>query len=101
MKRSLLLLTPTLALALTGCARFTTVQTDKSHVGTDNKPIREITTTAKATTFFASKSALANWKAAQTDKTQGASVGSLSQEANADATLGATLGAALKAYTGK
>lgn len=73
------------ALLLTcGCARFTTVQTDVS-------PERTITTRASAWTLGTSKSALANFKASQTDKTQGASVGALSQETsgtNAVAALG-------------
>ena len=58
-----------------GCARFTTVQTDVS-------PERTITTRASAWTLGTSKSALTNFKASQTDKTQGASVGALSQESS-------------------
>lgn len=64
-----------LALSLVGCARFTTIQTDAS-------PERTITTRATAWTFGTSRSALANFKASQTDKTQGASVGSLAQESS-------------------
>ena len=64
-----------MALALVGCARFTTTQTDVS-------PERTITTKATAWTFGTSRSALANFRASQTDKTQGASVGSLSQESS-------------------
>lgn len=67
--------------AAAGCARFRTVQTDTT---TDaNGVTRTIVTRASATTFAASKQALANWKASQTDKTQGASVGSVSQETDA------------------
>lgn len=63
-----------------GCASFSTTQTDLSYE--DGKPQRQITTRASASTFFTSKSQLANFKATQTDKTQGASVGSLTQEAS-------------------
>jgi hypothetical protein len=67
-----------LLLQLVGCARFSTTQTDLSYE--NGKPARQITTRAKASTLFTARSALANFKASQTDKTQGASVGSLSQE---------------------
>lgn len=79
----------------TSCARFTTVQTDTS-VGPDGTE-RTITTRAAASTFFASKSALANWKATQTDKTQGASVGSLTQETQEAQMLGAVVEALVRA----
>lgn len=69
------------ALLFTGCARFNTTQKDTSYE--NGKPVRKITTRATATTFFESKSQLTNWKARQTDKTQGATVGALNQEANA------------------
>ena len=62
----------------TGCARFTTTQTDLSY--DKGQPQREITTRAKAVTFWDSASALANFKASQTDKTQTAIVGSLNQQ---------------------
>ena len=64
-----------------GCARFTTRQADLNY-GPDGKPLRQITTTATAYTFGTSKSQLANFKASQTDKTQGTTVGSLAQESN-------------------
>lgn len=70
------------AVALCGCANFTTKQIDRSF-NENGKVIREIITQASASTFIESKSALANFKASQTDKTQGASVGSLSQDSNA------------------
>lgn len=57
-----------------GCARFSTIQTDIS-------PSRTITTRATAYTFFSANNKLATWKASQTDKTQGASVGGLEQAA--------------------
>ena len=66
-------------LLLVGCARFTTTQRDTSYES--DKIVRKITTKASAHTFFEAKSQLASWKATQTDKTQGATVGTLSQEA--------------------
>lgn len=68
-----------------GCARFNTTQTDLSYEPNGTK--REITTRATAYTFVAGKSALSNWKASQTDKSQGASVGGLTQESDATETL--------------
>lgn len=71
-----------LCAASSGCARFTTTQTDLSY-DPKGAPQRTITTKASATTFAASKTALAKWKASQTDRTQGASVGQLDQAADA------------------
>lgn len=79
MKRLTLMFTVLLA----GCAQFSTTQTDTSITNKDGTTTRTVTTKATATTFLESKSALANFKASQTDKTQAASVGSLSQESNA------------------
>lgn len=70
-------------LCLCGCARFSTTQTDRSFLDSQGNEVREITTTVKATTFFESRSALAQFKAMQTDRSQSASVGSLTQEATA------------------
>jgi len=64
--------------ACAGCARCSKVQAGESYQY--GKIARQITTHATATTCVASKTALAQWKASQTDKTQGASVGALSQE---------------------
>lgn len=64
-----------------GCATFTTQQTDISYDPETGKPIRTVSTRATARTFFEAKSSLASFKATQTDKTQSATVGSLSQEA--------------------
>jgi hypothetical protein len=75
-----------LVLSSAGCSRFKTTQTDLSYDPATGQR-REIKTTATAGTFIAGKSALANWKASQTDKTQGASVGSLSQESDATESL--------------
>lgn len=65
-------------LCLTGCASFVTIQTDTSYE--NGKPLRSITTKAKARTFFDAKSQLATFKASQTDKTQSAQVGGLTSE---------------------
>ncbi len=61
-----------------GCAAFSTtqVQLQRANGG------KVVTTTARALTFFDSKSELSKFKALQTDKTQSASVGALSQEAS-------------------
>lgn len=72
------LLIPLALVALCGCARFSTTQTDMSYE--QGTPSRQITTKASAYTIFSGKSSLATWKASQTDKTQGASVGNLVQE---------------------
>lgn len=87
-----ILATSLLVLALTGCARFGTKQTDLSYDPATGKPLRTITTRASSYTFFSANSRLATWKAAQTDKSQGATVGGLEQSAtgtNVAATLGA------------
>jgi predicted Fe-S protein YdhL (DUF1289 family) len=60
-----------------GCARFSTTQTEVR-----NEATVTITTKAQAWTLFSSKSALAKWKAEQSEGTQGASVGSLEQQAD-------------------
>ena len=93
------ILTVTALLCLCSCARFHTTQTDVSYE--KGQPQRQITTKASSTTFFAANSKLAQWKASQTDKTQSANVGNLSQEANASTNLNsiveAVIGAAIKA----
>lgn len=63
--------------ALTGCSRFSTSQSDTSYE--QGKPSRTITTRVTAHTFFDARSELSKFSASQTDKTQGAKVGSLSQ----------------------
>ena len=62
---------------LSGCARFSTTQTDVRDETTTT-----VTTKAKAWTFFQARSELANWKAEQNEGTQGAEVGSLNQTAD-------------------
>jgi hypothetical protein len=64
-----------LLIMLGGCARFNTTQKDVRY---DDRT--EVTTKATAWTLGTSKSALTNFKATQTDKTQGASVGTLNQD---------------------
>lgn len=63
---------------LCGCANFGTTQIDRSYE--KGQLVREITTKVTASTFGTSKSELAKFKASQTDKTQGASVGNLGME---------------------
>jgi hypothetical protein len=85
-------------LSLAGCSTFVTTQTDLS-TNPDGTQ-RTITTKAKATTFWDSGSALANFKASQTDKTQSATVGSLNQfstATNVSQMTGEILGAAIRA----
>lgn len=66
------------AINLCSCASFKTTQTDER---TDAKTT--VTTKASSWTFFDSKSSLSKWKATQSEKTQGASVGGLEQSASA------------------
>lgn len=66
------------ALALAGCARFKTTQIDERKA--PDGQVTKISTVVSASTLFTSKSQLANFKASQTEKQQGASVGSLTQE---------------------
>lgn len=72
-----------LLLVVCGCARFSTTQIDASYE--HGKISRQVTTKATASTLFEAKSALSQFKANQTDKTQSASVGSLSQEGGTNA----------------
>jgi hypothetical protein len=70
MKMTLLLL---VGILFTGCAKFRTVQFDNRY-NEDGSLRGEIVTKATAYTLFSSRQ-LANWKASQTEKSQGASVG--------------------------
>jgi hypothetical protein len=68
-----------------GCARFSTKQTDtRTEYDETGKATAttSVTTVAKASTFLSAKSDLANWKAKQTETTQGAEVGNLSQSSS-------------------
>jgi hypothetical protein len=66
------------ALALCGCASFSTQQSD-TRISPDGTQTT-ITTTAKSSTFFSAKSNLAKWKARQSEGEQGAEVGGLNQQ---------------------
>jgi hypothetical protein len=68
-----------LAVVICGCSSFKTIQNETRN---ETEGIVQITTTVKAHTFFDSKSGLSNFKASQSEKTQGASVGSLVQESD-------------------
>jgi hypothetical protein len=100
MKRMIVLTASAGLVLAAGCARFSTTQQDQSY-DDQGKPTRAVSTRATASTFFAGKSALASWKASQTDKTQGASVGNLALESNAGTNLNSlvesVVGAAVKA----
>lgn len=88
-----------LTIGLSGCARFNTTQTDVSYE--NGKISRQITTKATGYTIGAGNSKLATWKASQTDKTQGATVGGLDQQVDAstnwNALVEGIVGAAVKA----
>lgn len=89
-----------LSACLTGCAYFGTTQTDLSY-GADGKPQRQVVTKAKAWTLFSARSKLAQWKATQTDKSQGATVGGLEQQSidtttNLAVLIGTATGTAIK-----
>lgn len=84
-----------LALLSQGCAVNSTHQVDRRPDGT------EITTRAKAYSFAAGKSAMRDFKASQTAKTQGLSVGSLDSESDANPlaqTIGQLVMQGLAAY---
>ena len=66
------------ALTLTSCARFSTHQVENRFE--NGKVAGSISTKVSSYTLFSSKSQLANFKASQTEKTQGASVGNLAQQ---------------------
>jgi hypothetical protein len=65
-----------------GCARFHTTQTDYSYDGTNGVPTRKIVTRISVTTLLEANSEVSKINATQTDKSQGAKVGSISQTAN-------------------
>lgn len=79
---------------LTGCASYTTEQTDKSYEGTNQ--VRAITTKVTARTLLAAKSELAKSAVVNTDKSQSSKVGSVSQEANAESLVEAAVRGAVK-----
>jgi hypothetical protein len=73
------------ASVMAGCARFKTTQVDERRA--PNGESTKISTTVAASTLWTSRSQLANFKASQTEKSQGASVGSLSQESSGTNTV--------------
>jgi hypothetical protein len=85
-----------------GCSTFRTTQED-SRTNEKTGETTTVKTSVSSTTFFDSRSALANFKATQTEKSQGAAVGSLNQESSATNTVnliegvvGAAVNAAVK-----
>lgn len=66
------------AALLAGCSTFNTTQTDERILADGSRT--KISTSATARTIFDANSKLANFRASQTEKQQGASVGSLSQD---------------------
>lgn len=68
-----------ICLLLTGCASYTTTQTDSSYAGTNQ--VRTITTKVSVNTIFAAKSELAKSAVVNTDKSQSSKVGTISQQA--------------------
>lgn len=81
---SLLASLAALTLLVSGCARFSTKQVDNRYYET-GKLSDEISTKASTWTLFSSKSQLQNFKASQTEKTQGATVGLLTQQGGTNA----------------
>lgn len=69
-----------LVLAASGCARFSTKQTDSRYE--QGQLATAVTTKATAWTFGTSKSALTNFKAKQSESSQSADVGSLEQSSS-------------------
>jgi hypothetical protein len=91
-----------LPVILMGCAHFSTTQTDERTNQLTGETTK-VTTRAASTTFFDSSSSLSQFKASQTEKTQTATVGSLTQEASGtnaanliNGIVGAAVGAAVK-----
>jgi hypothetical protein len=70
------------AVILSGCARFTTRQTDESWTTEDGGTYRIVVTHATTTCFFDSQSRLARFRAVQTEKSQSASVGDIESAAS-------------------
>ncbi len=84
---------------LTGCAHYSTTQTDLSY-DDKGKPQRTITTKVSVSTFWDSTSELAKSRASQTDKSQSATLGSLNQAStstNVNSLVEGIVGAAVSA----
>lgn len=86
-------------LCLSGCARFSTVQTDYSY-DENGWVMREVRTVTRASTFLDSKSKLTELATSQTDKTQSTKVGSLETESSSAALEAIAKGAAEGAVKG-
>lgn len=78
---------------LSGCARFRTVQTEERY-DANGELANRIKTKAGSISFWANKSSLTNWKAEQSENTQAAEVGTITQESEA---IGTNTVEALKA----
>lgn len=75
------ILTLIVATSLTGCASFSTNQVDERTNETTGEKTK-VSTKVTVRTFFDAKSQLANSKATQTEKSQGASLGAISNESS-------------------
>lgn len=82
MRNTKFILLAMMVLFSAGCSTFTTDQTDE-RINQKTGDKTTIRTRVKARTFWESKSALTNFKASQTERAQGATVGSLNQEVTA------------------
>jgi hypothetical protein len=78
-----------------GCSTFSTTQSDERE--DINGKMCAVKTQVRATSFFASRSALSGWHASQTEKTQGASITGLVVDSNAGTNLNAIVGAVVEA----
>lgn len=91
---------PLIGLLLVGCVGVNTVQTDESWEQ-DGITYRKIVTKGNAKALLAAKQALDKVKLTQTDKSQGLSVGSVSQESDASSLVRAAAEGAAKGALGK
>lgn len=92
------IITTVLALALVGCARFSTTQYDTTQ--NQDGSIRQIRTKAHATAFFQSSQGLKGWTAEQTDSSQSASITDINQAAestNLNSLIGTVVKSAIDA----
>jgi hypothetical protein len=83
---------------LTGCATFSTCQRDEDIKADGTKS--QVTTTVRASSFFAAGSALSHWKASQSSKTQGAQIGALAVDTQAGTNVAAIAAAVTAAAVG-
>lgn len=83
---------------LTGCATFSTVQTDENTASDGAQTL--VSTRVNARSFFAANSSLSGWKASQSAKTQGASIGSLVVNSDAGTNVAAIAAAITQAAIG-